>query len=234
VGLDFEAAEGEKTSAVHIISEEAIHLPSGHDGDSNKVESCSSLVAEVARKTECISQVSCLINQTVSLTKTILNAAASSVLLVDEGRQELYFDYADGDVGGALKRVKMSIQCGIAGWVARYGKPLIVNDVAKDRRFFKGIDEVTGFITKSIVCVPLVVRNKVIGVLEVLNKLDNSGFTEQDLEVLGTVAATAAQGIDNLRIHEELLYGYCNAVKALATVIDDKDPYTCGHSQRVK
>ncbi len=192
------------------------------------------LLYEVGKKASAASEVSRLVDEIVPMTKQSLRAAASSVLLLDEESQELYFEFADGDVGQALKKVRIGLDEGIAGWVARNGEPVIVNNVASDQRFHRAVDQETGFTTRSIMCAPLIVHSKTIGVIEVLNKLDGSDFDSQDLEALVSVASTAAMAIENARLHEALLDGYKRTVRALATAIDAKDPYTCGHSQRVK
>lgn len=224
--LNLDGAEGEKTSVrSHISKKESDSVVKIVDDSVQDDGSGSNLFTEIAKKASSVSKVSSLINHTVRITKEILNASASSVLLVDEEKRELFFEFADGDAGSVLKKVRVGIESGIAGWVACHGRPIIVNDVARDHRFYKGVDRTTGFTTKSIMCAPLIVRNKVIGVIEVLNKLDGSDFTEQDLETLEAVAATAALAIDNLRIYGELLYGYSNAVRALASAIDEKDPH---------
>jgi HD-GYP domain-containing protein (c-di-GMP phosphodiesterase class II) len=117
--------------------------------------------------------------------------------------------------------------------VARTGKPLIVNDVARSEKFHKMIDDTTGFQTTSLVCAPLLVQRRILGVLEVLNKLDGSEFDEQDLDAVITVATTTAMAIENTRQYQTILEAFKNTISTLASAIDAKDPHACGHSQRV-
>jgi len=191
------------------------------------------LLYQVGRKVGSVSQLTRLVGEMTRMTQRTLNASASSVLLLDDQTQELFFEVAEGQAGKRLRRIRLSDQSGIAGWVVHHCKPLIVNDVGKDRRFNRGIDEMTGFATKSIICVPLIVHSKITGVIEVLNKVDGSGFTDQDLETLISVASTAAVSIENVRLNQTLLDAYKSTIKVLAAAIDAKDPYTCGHSQQV-
>jgi putative nucleotidyltransferase with HDIG domain len=153
--------------------------------------------------------------------------------LFDDNEQDLYFEAASGPVGKALRHVKINTENSIAGQVAHTGKPLIVNDVSRDPNFRRNIDNITRFVTKSLICVPLVTHNKTIGVLEVLNKLDGSDFNESDMHTLVSVATTAAMAIENTRLHQTILDAYKSTISTLAAAIDAKDPYTLGHSQRV-
>jgi len=208
-------------------------MPSNVPGQAYVHETRLDLLYEVGRKAISASEVSKIIAEIVAMTRQTLKASASSVLLIDGNGQDLLFEFADGTAGGTLKQVKLRIESGIAGWVARHGKPLIVNDVTKDQRFYGEVDEATGFITRSILCAPLVSSGRVIGVVEVLNKLDGNDFSNQDLEALTAVAATAAIAIENSKLHQLVIDGYKDTIRALAAAIDIKDPYTCGHSQRV-
>jgi putative nucleotidyltransferase with HDIG domain len=191
------------------------------------------LIYEVSKKVGSVPRMAQLLEKIIKMTQQTLKASASSVLLYGDNERELFFEVASGPVGKSLRRVKVSTQSGVAGWVARTGKPLIVNDVNRDQHFDRIVDEITGFVTRSIICVPLIVHRKTMGVIEVINKLDGSDFNEQDLEAVVSVAATAAMAIENTKLHQNILEAYKSTIITLAAAIDAKDPYTRGHSQRV-
>jgi hypothetical protein len=174
-----------------------------------------------------------MVEQIVRTTQMALRAEASSVLLVDEAGDRLYFQVAEGAKADELKEVTVDLHSGIAGWVASHREAAVVNDVTKDHRFTGEVDRSVGFVTRSLMCVPLMVHTSLIGVLEVLNRLDETDFTERDLDTLKAVAATAAIAIENTRLQHSLEQGYKATMRSLAAAIDAKDPYTRGHSQRV-
>ena len=205
---------------------------SGRTDQENKAR--LELIYEVSKKVGSVPRMAQMLEQVIRMTQQTLDASAASILLFRDTDQELYFEVASGPVGKALRQVKLNTQYGIAGQVARTGRPLIVNDVTRSANFHKMIDDTTGFATRSLVCAPLIVHRKILGVIEVLNKRDGSEFGEQDLEAVVSVATTAAMAIENTRLHQTVLEAYKNTITALAAAIDAKDPYTCGHSQRVQ
>jgi signal transduction histidine kinase len=145
-----------------------------------------------------------LLQDTMQLAGTVINAAASSLMLVDEESKELIFAVAHGAKGSLLRSQRISISQGIAGWVATHGEPVIANDVAKDSRFSPQVDSRTGFLTRSILAVPMQLRGKTIGVLEVLNKHDEESFDEEDQQLLLALAAQAAIALENARLVKSL------------------------------
>ena len=188
---------------------------------------------DASRRLDAITVLPQVFTQVIKMTECTLNAEAASILLFRNNDQELYFEAATGPVGRTLRQVKLNTQYGIAGQVARTGKPLIVNDVARSKNFHKMIDDTTGFATQSLVCAPLCVNRKILGVIEVLNKRDGTPFEERDLEAVVSVANTAAMAIENTRLYQNLVEAYHTTVEGAAIAVDMKSPYTRGHSQRV-
>ncbi|MBI2848863.1 MAG: GAF domain-containing protein [Chloroflexi bacterium] len=174
-----------------------------------------------------------LLDEVMRRGQVALGAEACSVLLVDEEKKELYFEVAKGEAGKVLEQVRMGMDQGIAGWIATHGRSLVVNDVTQYPQFYKKIDDSVGFVTRSILGVPLFARGRTIGVIEVLNKKDLADFTQEDLELLTALSADVAIAIDNARLYQAVLDGYLDTIKALAASIDAKDPYTAGHVDRV-
>lgn len=103
-----------------------------------------------------------------------------------------------------MPRQRIGLDQGIAGWVATHGEPVIVNDVSKDERFSQKADVHTSALTRSIAAVPLQIKGKTIGVLEVLNKSSTDGFDEEDLRLILTLATQAAIAIENARLYQSL------------------------------
>jgi diguanylate cyclase (GGDEF)-like protein len=119
-----------------------------------------------------------------------------SILLVDAGHDELVFTVVAGKASEALTGRKVKVGEGIAGWVARYGKPAIVAVAHSDPRFSPKYDEILGFHTESVVAVPLLAGGRIFGVIELLNRLDGRTFSAFDMRVLSTIADFAAIAIE--------------------------------------
>jgi len=135
---------------------------------------------------------------------SVMRAEASSVMLVDPYRRKLVFMAATGDSGQQLLGEEFDADLGIAGKVAKTGKPLLIADVREDEAFFKGIDDKSSFTTRGIVAAPLIKKSKTIGVVEVLNRIGQENFSRSDVELLQVFANLAASGATNAEAHERL------------------------------
>ncbi len=192
------------------------------------------LLYEVNKKNESsTTRLQDMLEQVIIMSRHVLDAEAAVVLLLQDYGQELYFEATTGPVGRALRQEKISGQYGIAGQVVRTSQPLIVDDVSRNANFHRVIDDAIGFSTKSLVCAPLSVKRKIIGVIEVLNKHDGGAFDEEDMKALVSIATTTAMAIQNTQIQQSLLEAYENTITALSAAVDAKDHFTKGHSERV-
>jgi putative nucleotidyltransferase with HDIG domain len=163
----------------------------------------------------------------------LMEAEVGSLLLVDDEKGELFFEVALGERGSKVKEIRLKIGEGIAGWVAQQGRPLIIPDVQKDPRFFKKADEKSAFVTRNMICVPVKSKNKVIGVLQAINKLNQKAFTEEDLNEFQALAHQVAIAIENANLYKELQEAFIGTAQALSDAIEAKDAYTAGHTRRV-
>lgn len=134
----------------------------------------------------------------------VMLAEASSVFLIDNEKNELYFEIATGPKEQEVKKIRLKMGEGIAGWVAYTGESLLVPDVAKDPRFAKRVDDQTKFITRSVICVPLKVRNQTIGVVQVLNRIGGNSFAKSEIKFLEALASQAAIAIENANLYDNL------------------------------
>ena len=138
----------------------------------------------------------------------VTNSAASTMMLLDEETGELVFSVPTGPKSDKLTDIRIPPGKGIAGWVAVNERHLLIPDVSKDPRFYGKVDKITGYQTKSILCVPLRTKTKMIGVLEVINKADGFPFTEEDAMLLNFFANQVAVAIENARYYGELKHKY--------------------------
>ncbi len=147
----------------------------------------------------------------LDIAKEVTVAEASSLLLYNPKRNILEFasvaDEVVGEEGGKILKnsIELKMGEGIAGWVAENRKSLIIKDVQNDPRFFKRADDKTGFLTRNLLCVPMVYNNELLGVINVLNAKDKECFETECQELLGSFAHLAAVAIIRSRLIETRL-----------------------------
>lgn len=162
-----------------------------------------------------------------------MEAEASSIFLIDEVRGDLYFHVARGERADQVKELRLKIGEGVAGWVAQTEHPLIVPDVSQDPRFNPKVDAHSGFHTRSILCVPLTSKGRLVGVVQVLNKKAPEVFDRQDQEMLAMLADHIGIALENAWNYQKIEEVLEQVVQTLSTTLEIRDPYTAGHQQRV-
>ncbi len=131
----------------------------------------------------------------------ILNCEAGSLLMLDEQNDELVFRVVLGPVASELEGQRMPSTKGVVGKSFQTRQPVIVNDVRSSKEWFSKPDKITGFVTRSLLVVPLIVKDTVMGVIEVVNRNDGSNFNPDDQELLSAFASQAAVAIENARLY---------------------------------
>lgn len=175
-----------------------------------------------------------VIEKSIKITKKILATQGASILLKDDKTNELYFKVIDSDKSEKIKEIRVPIDKGIAGYTARTGEALIVNDVSKFPEFYSNVDEKSGFITKSILSAPIRPLGKIIGVIEAVNKIKGTDFNDRDLEILKTIGDIIGINIINSLLYQRLNNLSTNIIKSLISALEARDEYTKGHSLRVQ
>jgi signal transduction histidine kinase len=145
-----------------------------------------------------------VLDDTMQLATAVLDASASALMLIEKETGDLVFEYTHGEMGALLRKQRTRQNEGIAGWVATHGEPVVVNDVHQDPRFSPQVDARTGFLTQSVLCVPIQIRGTIIGVLEALNKRSDAGFDAEDMSLMITTANQAAVAIENAQLYQSL------------------------------
>ena len=141
----------------------------------------------------------------------VLDAEATSILLLDPERAELFFGYVaepEPEAAARLLALRFPADCGIAGTVVRTGRSLRVDDVSSDPRFYAGVDRQTGITTRALLCAPLRTRQGTIGVIQVLNPRSRACFTDDQLAFLEALAGSIAVAIENARMYAQLKQQY--------------------------
>ncbi len=199
------------------------------------------LLYDIAPKVSSFSETAKALVEILGETQRLLRAAAVSLLMFDEPKQGLYRQTVGGKAPMALRQIKLGADSGIAGWVAHRGEPLVINDAAGDQRFNEDIDGVSGLATGAVMVVPVIRAQKVIGVLEAINKTGGGAFDERDLRIFTGLASTEAltllvsaeaMAVNNFKRCHALPAGEESAIEPPDSTADTEDP-VCGHARRV-
>jgi len=142
-----------------------------------------------------------LLGTIIELATKVIGARVGSIMLLDDVGKELHISNAIGIDPEVVKNTRLPLGESIAGYVAKHGEPLIVNDVEKDRRFRRTNRQ--RYETKSLISAPLLVKERLLGVINLNNKRRGGKFNERDLKLLVTFASQAAIAIDNAQLFDD-------------------------------
>ena len=157
---------------------------------------------EISRDLASTLDLDTLLNDIVRASADITHAEAASILLYDDTSRQLYFQVATNIDEPTMRGFVVPLEKSIAGWVVTNRKSVRIDDAHKDLRFFSDIEQTIGYSTKSLLGIPLITKNKVVGVLEVLNK-KRGRFSDADESMLTVLGAQAAVAIENARLFQQ-------------------------------
>jgi len=153
-------------------------------------------------------EINTLLNHILNIAKEVLDCDATSIMLYDENKGQLLFTAATGSDSTKLKDIPVPLEGSIAGTIFTSNESLLINDAASDPRHFTKVGEKVDFSTRNLVGVPMTMRDKVVGVLEALNKKNNQDFTSRDVRLLSIIASQAAVALHNARLLTALKQAY--------------------------
>ncbi|KAA0547378.1 HD domain-containing protein [Bacillus sp. BGMRC 2118] len=163
----------------------------------------------------------------------VLKAEAGTLWVADYEREIITASAVTGPTKDAILNIKLDLQEGIVGKVISTGEPYLLENVSDEPSWAKRVDESSGFITKSMITVPLIANQKVLGALQLLNKKGDLFFNEEDVNLALALANQSALALQNSQVYNELYTMFMSMITTLAKVLDARDPYTAGHSERV-
>jgi GAF domain-containing protein len=140
-----------------------------------------------------------LLRSIVEVARAIFSAQRSSIFLLDEESDQLVFEAVAGEEEQGLIGTRIPSSTGIAGWTLVTRQPLVIEDLTQDPRHAREVAEKTGYVPKGIMSVPLLVEERALGVLQVLDRPHRPGFTLQEMDLLGLFANQAAIALDLLQ-----------------------------------
>lgn len=174
-----------------------------------------------------------ILTTAIEYLESVINAERSSIWEIDENKNELFFKVFRGDNKESIKEIRLKIGEGIVGHCALKNETIIIDDVEKSELFSVKVDSKTSFKTKSIMSVPLVYREKVIGVIQLINKKFEKAFTKKDEAYVKLMGIPIATALVNAKLFKELEQTFIETSLALADAIEKRDKYTAGHTRRV-
>jgi signal transduction histidine kinase len=157
---------------------------------------------EISRELASTLDLDVLLKRIIQAAVDLSESQAASILLYDESTHQLYFQTATNMEDPLLRGMSVPLEGSICGWAVANRKSVVVADAHHDPRFFDNVEKTTRILTNSLIAVPMITQEKVLGVLEVLNKKEGE-YTPEDIDTLEVLAAQAAVAIQNTRLFQQ-------------------------------
>ncbi|MBN1201325.1 MAG: GAF domain-containing sensor histidine kinase [Anaerolineae bacterium] len=158
---------------------------------------------ELSRQLNSTLDLGALLNRITNAAAELTNTEEASILLLDSASGELRFEAASNMSGSAMAAIPVPIDGSLAGWVVSHSEPALVQDVHNDPRWYASVDKTTLFSTRNLLAVPMKIHNRVIGVVEAINKLGDKNWTEDDVNTLTALANQAAIAVHNAQLFQQ-------------------------------
>ena len=174
-----------------------------------------------------------ILTNAMTYLEQVIGAERSSVWELDERKGVLSFRVVRGEDREQVREIQLKVGEGVVGHTAATGEPVMIEDVEKSDLWSVRVDQKTHFRTRSILSVPLLFREKVVGVVQLINKTGGRFFDDRDLQCAHMMAIPIATALVNARLFRDLEQTFMETALALADAIEKRDRYTAGHTRRV-
>jgi diguanylate cyclase (GGDEF)-like protein len=172
------------------------------EDDLHKLERVAADVS-AAIDPEAVSHDAEALRKLLAMVAAAVPSEASSLLLYDPQGRELVFNASRTQQAGVIDGMRLRCDQGIAGWVARHRQAVRLDDATKDPRYYQGVESQTHFVPRTMICVPMVSKDTLLGVIQVINKLSGASFTDDELRLAQTLADHAAIAIENASLYRQ-------------------------------
>ncbi|MFQ5964483.1 MAG: HD domain-containing phosphohydrolase [Candidatus Scalinduaceae bacterium] len=188
-------------------------------------------INEISKAITSVLDTNELLNLCLGKINEKLKVKQSSIMLLDEEKKELIVKAYQGDRCNLVIGKTRKIGEGIAGRVAKERKPILVKNIIDDNRL-RG-SEKPDYVTKSFVSAPLISGKRLLGVINITDKISRESFSETDVNLLCIMAGQVSIALENMRLYKTIEENCFNTVRSLANLLEARDSFTNGHSQRV-
>ncbi|MEM6281701.1 MAG: GAF domain-containing sensor histidine kinase [Chloroflexota bacterium] len=169
----------------------------------NKLLARYERIIAISQKLNTTFDLRSLLETIIRAAQELTNVEAASIMLIDPSSGELRFEAASNIKPHEMDRITVPMEGSIAGWIATHGEPRVINDASQTPEFYDDVDKEIAFKTNDLLGVPMRTHDRVIGVLEAINKQDGSDYSSEDIETMTTLAGQAAIAIENARLFQQ-------------------------------